>query len=62
MAKKRRLRKTGQWEKLLAKRNPQPVPVSPIVGGANKEEPVIAEPITAEQVVEVEPVVKKKDC
>ena len=51
MAKKRRLRKTGEWEKLFGKQNAQPAP-EPVV--------VVEQPITVEPVIETKPVAKKK--
>jgi hypothetical protein len=51
MAKKRRLRKTGEWEKLFGKQNAQPAP-EPVV--------VVKQPITVEPVIETKPVAKKK--
>ena len=55
MAKKRRLRKTGEWARIFGKQNTQPAPEPVIVAETIIEEPVIAEPVA-----EAKPVTKKK--
>lgn len=55
MAKKRRLRKTGEWARIFGKQNAQPAPEPVIVAETIIEEPVIAEPVA-----EAKPVTKKK--
>lgn len=62
MARKRRMRKTGEWAKIFGKQNAQPAPEPVIVAEAIIEEPVIAEPIIAEPVAEAKPkpVTKKR--
>lgn len=60
MARKRRMRKTGEWAKIFGKQNAQPAPEPVIIAEAIIEEPVIAEPIIAEPVAEAKPVTKKR--
>ena len=60
MARKRRMRKTGEWARIFGKQNAQPAPEPVIVAEAIIEEPVIAEPIIAEPVAEANPVTKKR--
>jgi uncharacterized membrane-anchored protein len=60
MARKRRMRKTGEWARIFGKQNAQPAPEPVIVAEAIIEEPVIAEPIIAEPVAEAKPVTKKR--
>jgi len=55
MARKRRMRKTGEWARIFGKQNAQPAPEPVIVAEAIIEEPVIAEPVA-----EAKPVTKKK--
>ena len=55
MARKRRMRKTGEWARIFGKQNAQPAPEPVIVAEAIIEEPVIAEPVA-----KAKPVTKKK--
>jgi hypothetical protein len=59
MARKRRMRKTGEWARIFGKQNAQPAPEPVIVAEAIIEEPVIAEPIIAEPVAEAKMVLSK---